>query len=163
MNSVSLLVDKRAKVVLSTYNEQTHGELARKLESTIFSGNHDLGDQNLKLDQLLLDKPVETHFDQVTAVKLRLVSEVVLNLSRVELGNMGLCESVVKEVKTLLKYLVQVPRTCMTELTKLMEVYNPLELLKLISLNRETIHRAITHVDYFVRSASSSLSRYILE
>ena len=150
MNSISLLIDKQSRVILSTYNEQTHGELARKLESTIFSGNHDLGDQNLKLDQLLLDKPVETHFDQVTAVKLRLVSEVVLNLSRVELGNMGFDESVLKEVKMLLEYLVQVPRTCMNELTKLIDTCNPLQLLKLIGQNRESIHEAMKHIDYFV-------------
>lgn len=151
-NSISVLVDKRCHVVLNTFNPQTHGELAKKLESTIFSGNQDLSDSNLKLEALFLDKPIEAHFDHVTAVKLRLVAEAILRLSRAQQANMGLDMAFLAQVRAMLDSLMQVPRTCMSELTQLLLDYQPLEILRFISLNREQVHAALKKTDFFVRS-----------
>ena len=151
-NSISILVNKKCQVVLNSFNQQTHGELARKLESTIFSGNQDLNDSNLKLESLFLDKPIEAHFDHVTAVKLRLVAEAILRLSRAQQANMGLDLAFLGQVRAILDNLMKVPRTCMSELTQLLENYKPLEILRFISLNREQIHAALKKTDYFVGS-----------
>ena len=144
--------------MLNTYNEQIHGELARKLESTIFSGNHDLGDQNLKLDQLLLDKPVEAQFDHITGINLRLMGEAIFQLTEKEKHLYGITASTIGMMQHLISSIMELPRNSMVEVTKKLKHHTPLQILKFVNRNSKELKEVLSSADDFVRPESHDRS-----
>ena len=137
-------------MLLNTYNEQIHGELARKLESTIFSGNQDLNDSNLKLESLFLDKPIEAQFDHVTGINLRLMGEALFQLSEKEKHLFGVSASTVAMMQHLISTIMDLPRNSMVEVTKKLKHHTPLQILKFVNRNTKELKEVLSAADDFV-------------
>ena len=149
-NWITLLTKPDSPVLLNTYNEQIHGELANQLKCSLFSGIHNLTDDYIDLESLVTDEPKETQFDQVTAINLRLIGETLFKLTEEEKQKYNITPECVHSMQQLITKMLELPRDSMQEVNKKLRHHTPLQILKFVNKNIKDLKQALSSADDFV-------------
>ena len=158
-NWVTLLAKSDTPVLLNTYNEQIHGELANQLRRSLFSANHSLTDDYIDLEALMVDSVKETQFDQVTAINLRLIGEALFKLTEEERIRYNVTPECLHMMNSLLQGMQEIPRDAMQEVNKKLRLHTPLQILKFVNKNIKELKQALSSADDFVVFVSHSGAR----
>jgi hypothetical protein len=131
----TLVAQRDLKVLLNTYQDRVHGEVMAEIQKTFLRVPDGSWDGEVHLDQLFVDVPLSTNFDQLTAMNLRLIAETIVQLSPEEQIMYDVNLEDVNFMQCLIQEMTGIPRESMKEVTKKMKNHSPLSVLKFMNSN----------------------------
>lgn len=151
----TLVARKDLQVLLNTFEEKAHADVISDIQSNFLRTHEASWRDGGRLDQMFVDSPLPTNFDQLTAMNLRLIAETLVQLSPEDKKSYEVSVEETTFMFNLIQELTEIPRESMKELSKKIKSHSPLSVLGFMNSNsrnlKETLKTAAADdfVDYF--------------
>lgn len=147
------MAQRDLKIVLNTYEDRVHGEVMAQIQKSFLRIPDANSESESNLEDLFVDVPLPTNFDQLTAMNLRLIAETIVHLTADERTLYEVTSDQIGSMQSLIQEMTEIPRESMKEVSKKMKHHSPLAVLRFMNSTarelKETLKTAAA--DDFVR------------